>query len=235
MIGIDLVDIGKFSKKNNIERVFTENEIVYADSKVNTKESLAGIFAAKEAVVKACGLNMYAILRKEIEIIHNNNKPIVYINGKECSLNISISHDGSYAVGVCISNFDDDYMIDKEIKKLLPKRNSDTHKGTYGKIGFLGGSPGMSGSIYMASLSAMKSGAGLTYLITPESIADILAVKSNEQIIKSIPCSNFFYDEIISEQISNSISNLDVLALGPGMGHGENLHMLINTSFRRIF
>ena len=228
MIGIDLVNIEKFSKKTNILNTFTENEISHAESKVNTNESLAGIYAAKEAIIKACGLNLYYILRKKIEIIYEKSKPVAYINGQKSFADISISHDGSYAIGVCSTNIHNIYSIDQDVKNVLTNRKSDSHKGTYGRIGFLGGSPGMAGSIYMASLAALRSGAGLTYILAPESIADILAIKSNEQIIKHISCHSFCREENTKNQILSSSENLDVLAIGPGMGQGKDLHILLD-------
>lgn len=228
MIGVDLVDVDKFSRKNNIRKSFTENEISHAESKVNTNESLAGIFAAKEAIIKAFDLNLYYILREKIEIIYEKSKPVAYINGQKSFADISISHDGSYAIGVCSTNIHNIYSIDQNVKNVLTNRKSDSHKGTYGRIGFLGGSPGMAGSIYMASLASLRSGAGLTYIIAPKSIADILAIKSNEQIIKQISCHSFCRDENTKNQILSSSENLDVLAIGPGMGQGKDLHILLD-------
>lgn len=228
MIGIDLVNIEKFSKKTNILNTFTENEISHSESKVNTNESLAGIFAAKEAIIKAFDLNLYYILRKKIEIIYEKSKPVAYINGQKSFADISISHDDSYAIGVCSTNIHNIYSIDQDVKNVLTNRKSDSHKGTYGRIGFLGGSPGMAGSIYMASLASLRSGAGLTYIIAPKSIADILAIKSNEQIIKQISCHSFCWDENTKNQILSSSENLDVLAIGPGMGQGKDLHILLD-------
>ena len=228
MIGVDLVDVDKFSRKNNIRKSFTENEISHAERKVNTNESLAGIFAAKEAIIKAFDLSLCYILRKKIEIIYEKSKPVAYINGQKSFADISISHDGSYAIGVCSTNIHNIYSINQDVKNLLTNRKSDSHKGTYGRIGFLGGSSGMAGSIYMASLASLRSGAGLTYIIAPKSIADILAIKSNEQIIKQISCHSFCYDENIKNQILSTSENLDVLAIGPGMGQGKDLHILID-------
>ena len=234
MIGVDLVDIDKFSSKSNIRKIFTENEISHAESKVNTSESLAGIFAAKEAVIKAFGFNLYYILRKKIEIVYEKSKPIAYINGQKSMADVSISHDGSYAIGVCSTNMHNIHIIDQEVKNILPKRKSDSHKGTYGRIGLLGGSPGMAGSIYMASLATLRSGAGLTYILAPESIADILAIKSNEQIIKQIGCYSFCYDDTVKKQILSASENLDVLAIGPGMGQAQDLHRLIDEIINNI-
>jgi holo-[acyl-carrier protein] synthase len=56
-VGIDLEDISRFrySRKNRsfLAHIFTQHEISYYKSKGKNPQSLAGMFAAKEAVVKA--------------------------------------------------------------------------------------------------------------------------------------------------------------------------------------
>lgn len=228
MIGIDIVEIKRFSLKKNIIKIFTKEELDYASSKANYCKSLAGIFAAKEAALKVYGLKISSIIRKKIEIRHINNIPILYIDSVKTNASISISHDGDYAVAVCQISDLYSFDIDKNIRSLLKKRKSDTHKGTYGRIGILGGSPGMAGSIYLSSLASMRSGAGLSYLIAPKSISTILQIKANEQIIKSIDCENFYYSKEIFNEILEKIKDLDVLAIGPGMGKGDGLNKLID-------
>ena len=228
MIGIDIIEIKRFSLKKNIIKIFTKEELDYASSKANYLQSLAGIFAAKEAALKAYGLKISSILKKKIEIRHINNIPILYINSVKTNASISISHDGDYAVAICQMSDLYSFDIDKNIRSLLKKRKSDTHKGTYGRIGILGGSPGMAGSIYLSSLGSMRSGAGLSYLIAPKSISTILQIKANEQIIKSIDCENFYYSKEIFNEILEKIKDLDVLAIGPGIGKGDGLNKLID-------
>lgn len=228
MIGIDIVEIKRFSLKKNIIKIFTKEELDYASSKANYCQSLAGIFAAKEAALKAYGLKISSIIRKKIEIRHINNIPILYIDSVKTNASISLSHDGDYAVAVCQISDLYSFDIDKNIRSLLKKRKSDTHKGTYGRIGILGGSSGMAGSIYLSSLASMRSGAGLSYLIAPKSISTILQIKANEQIIKSIDCENFYYNKEIFNEILEKIKDLDVLAIGPGMGKGDGLNKLID-------
>ncbi len=228
MIGIDIVDINKFSNKKMIKNIFTDNEFVYANNKVNSNVTLAGIFAAKEAALKAYNLNIADILRKNIEIRHEENIPVLYIKSFKAKANISISHDGDYAVAICNRDTVADYSIDQNMARLLDKRDSNSHKGDYGKIAILGGSKGMAGSVYMASLACMRTGAGLSYILAPKSISNILQIKANEQIIREIDCDNFFYREEIKNQILSEISDKDVLAIGPGMARGEDLNRLID-------
>ena len=172
-------------------------------------------------------MNLAHILRKKIEIKHVDNRPIAFINNKEIRGSISISHDGNYAIAIC--NMKDQYQmnINQEMKEIMPKRKSESHKGDYGKIAILGGSSGMAGSVYMASLSAMRTGAGMAFILAPKSISEILQIKSNEQIIKEIDCHNFYYSSEIVDQILDNIEGKDTLIIGPGMGKGEDLNKLI--------
>lgn len=231
MIGIDLVDIEKFSMKASdkfLKKIYTEKELTYSFNKRNSLQTLAGIFAAKEAIIKANNLNLAYILRKKIEIKHIDNKPIALLGGKEINGSISISHDGNYAIAICQMKEQYHMNISKEIKALMPKRKSESHKGDYGRIAVLGGSSGMAGSVYMASLAAMRSGAGMTFILAPKSINKILQIKANEQIIKEIACQNFYYSPEIVKQILDNIDGKDALIIGPGMGKGENLNELIS-------
>ena len=231
MLGIDIVDLKKFEKKleNNYfkENIFSNEEINYCQQKENPVQSFAGIFAAKEAAIKAYNLDISYILRKKIEILHKDSKPMLYINNKFLnSKYLSISHDGSYAVAICLLN-KNEIVFDKQILDLLPDRNEESHKGNYGRVATLGGSKGMAGSVFMASEAALKTGAGLSYIICPSSISTILQIKANEQIIKEIDCESFKYNPEISASITKELKNMDTLCLGPGMAREENLEILV--------
>ncbi|WP_394018125.1 holo-ACP synthase [Anaerococcus cruorum] len=71
MIGIDIVDISKFSSKASsrfLEKLFAEDELNYGFKKQNSLQTFAGIFAAKEAIIKANNLNLAHILRKKLKL-----------------------------------------------------------------------------------------------------------------------------------------------------------------------
>lgn len=98
-IGTDIVKISRIEQscqnKRFVNSVFTENEIAYCKK----YESFAGLFAAKEAYLKALGTGIDRGLNT-IEILHNEKgKP--YLNGIENS-DLSISHDGEYAIATVI-------------------------------------------------------------------------------------------------------------------------------------
>ncbi len=98
-IGTDLVRISRIEKsiksESFLNKVFTEKEREYCKK----AENFAGIFAAKEAYFKAVGTGI-KLPMTDVEILHNEaGKP--FINGKE-NCDVSISHDGDYAVAAVI-------------------------------------------------------------------------------------------------------------------------------------
>lgn len=98
-IGTDIVKISRIEKsiekKHFLESVYTQNEIAYCKA----AQSFAGLFAAKEAYLKALGTGINCRLNT-IEIDHTQSgKPFIK-NAEHCDL--SISHDGDYAIASVI-------------------------------------------------------------------------------------------------------------------------------------
>jgi phosphopantetheine--protein transferase-like protein len=98
MLGVDLVYIPEFKKQLRnggdgfLKRVFNASEL-----QKDTIEHLAGVWAAKEAVVKAGGLSLGRWT--DIQITYEvNGRPTARV--KKDSYDISIAHHGDYAVAV---------------------------------------------------------------------------------------------------------------------------------------
>jgi holo-[acyl-carrier protein] synthase len=100
-IGIDLVQISLFEKhiKNiDLQKVFTSDEL----RQNKNIESLAGIFASKEAFFKALSVKDEW---QNVWIEKNKfGQPIISSNllDKHQKAQVSISHDGDYAVAVVV-------------------------------------------------------------------------------------------------------------------------------------
>lgn len=225
-IGIDITKISRIEKlylnDNFKRRVYNISEIEYIESKKNWQETAAGIFAAKEAFSKALNQGIGKISFKDIKIDYNKkgSPHILYKNQK---YNISITHDDAYAVAVVLSD-DLDYIFDlpEEFRGYFKPRDKNSHKGTYGKVGIIGGSTGMCGSVYMSALSSLKMGSGLVYNIVPKSISDIMQIKSMENIIIPIEDKNGRFSENSVDSILEKIINYDAIAIGPGMDNFKN-------------
>ncbi len=102
------------------------------------------------------------------------------------------------------------HLVDYEIAKtLLPKRKQNSHKGNFGKVGIVGGSAGMAGSVCLAARAALKSGAGLVYVFVPDEIFDVVSVKLTEAII------------VKESQFLQYVDKLDSIAVG--MGYSQDI------------
>lgn len=101
-IGIDLVYIKSFKQrlesKEIVEKIFSKSELEI----IPNLQKSAGIFAAKEAFMKAFGKKI-DWLDVWIEFLPSG-KPIIHCIqlGKDQKAEVSISHDGDYATAVVI-------------------------------------------------------------------------------------------------------------------------------------
>ncbi|MEJ8553955.1 holo-ACP synthase [Tepidibacter sp. Z1-5] len=115
--GIDIIEIERIKKainKNNkfLRRIYTEKEIEYFKQKNYKAQTIAGNFAAKEAISKAFGTGIRGCNFKDIEILRNSlGKPVVTLYNELYELSekleikeilLSISHSRDYAVANAI-------------------------------------------------------------------------------------------------------------------------------------
>lgn len=124
-------------------------------------------------------------------------------------------------------------MIDSGlVRKWLPKRSEDGHKGTFGKCYLLCGSIGYTGAPILASRAAMRSGVGLVFLGVPEKIYTITAVKSDESMPFPLPDdSNGRLTSDALVPILEKMADCSATLIGPGLGRSEDvcdvvLHLL---------
>ncbi|NVO08815.1 MAG: holo-ACP synthase [Bacteroidales bacterium] len=131
-IGVDIIDIKSFTESFNKskrfrQRVFTENEIAYCESKPNKFQHYAARFAAKEAVMKAIGTGWSkGIQWTQIETINNGKenqqlkndkrdmnggKPEIRLSGKTLerskdmgvdNIHISLSHSETQVIAFVV-------------------------------------------------------------------------------------------------------------------------------------
>lgn len=112
MIGIDIENVERFKNLSAhlVERVYTKNEIEYCQTHTNPHIHFAGMWCAKEAVVKA--LNDLNLAVSEIEILHKSSgAPYVNITPKLQQyfddenikdIHISISHTDQIATAIAM-------------------------------------------------------------------------------------------------------------------------------------
>ncbi len=115
--GVDLIEIDRIAEVINrhgrryLERVYTPDELELCGRRA---ESLAGRFAAKEAVAKALGSGIGDVTWQDIEILGDEqNAPTLTLRGAAKKLaddlglatwSISISHSQSHVVAVVVAS-----------------------------------------------------------------------------------------------------------------------------------
>jgi len=105
-VGIDLIQIDRFKKIPYLEnesfykKNFSNDEIEYCLKFSEPYKHFAGKFAAKEATKKTLDLKFNML---DIEIKNINSKPEIIIPCNDYGFDVSISHDGNYAIAIVIS------------------------------------------------------------------------------------------------------------------------------------
>ena len=115
-VGLDLIEIARVRRALERyprfrERIFTEAERAYCDSRPNPAESYAGRFAAKEAVGKALGFGVArAWAWQDVEVV-GRPKPSVRLSGRVAAvaerfgpaqIDLSMTHSRELAAAVCV-------------------------------------------------------------------------------------------------------------------------------------
>lgn len=124
------------------------------------------------------------------------------------------------------------YFNEEHVKKLLPERKRDTHKGNYGKVLILCGSKGFTGAAAFASRAALRTGAGLVYLGVPECIYAIEAVKLDEPVVFALPDQDGMLAESASEKIMELLPKMDAVLFGCGSGIGAGTESVLKLLLR---
>jgi holo-[acyl-carrier protein] synthase len=114
-VGVDLLEIERLERALErrprlAARVFSEGELAYARQRARPARHLAARFAAKEAVVKALGLNG-ALGLGEIEI-EPGEPPRVSLSGRAAEaaraqgveLSVSLTHSRETAAAVAVAS-----------------------------------------------------------------------------------------------------------------------------------
>ncbi len=115
-----------------------------------------------------------------------------------------------------------------DVKDIIKKRSRNSHKGTYGKVGFVSGSKGMAGAAVLNINAALRCGSGLVKAFIPDEIYYVVESMCLEAITCTYDVNNFSFENLRKEIIDYS----DVVATGSGCSniiyYADILKYLIN-------
>ena len=98
----------------------------------------------------------------------------------------------------------------KEDIKIL-KRNPEGHKGSFGRLLIIAGSENYPGAAALSTLAAMRSGVGLTALLTENRVIDRIFPLIPEAVLCSM-------DKFSSALLEKELMKSTAVVLGPGLG-----------------
>ncbi|GEA18530.1 MAG: ADP-dependent NAD(P)H-hydrate dehydratase / NAD(P)H-hydrate epimerase [Moorella sp. (in: firmicutes)] len=117
----------------------------------------------------------------------------------------------------------------------LPKRDASSHKGLYGHVLAVGGSPGLTGAITLAAAAALRAGAGLVTAAVPQGVHTILEMKTTEVMTCSLPeTPGGYLSREALDPILERLAQCDVLALGPGLSRDPATMELVKELLPRL-
>ena len=102
---------------------------------------------------------------------------------------------------------------------LLPEREQDSHKGTYGHLLALAGSRDKSGAAVLVARGALRCGVGLMTVATPSSAQERIAVQQAELMTEALPeTDSGSLAASCADAVLALLSQRDAMVLGPGLG-----------------
>ncbi len=121
------------------------------------------------------------------------------------------------------------YVIEERELSLIPKRNRDSNKGTFGRVLVIGGSRGMCGAAYLCAKAAYRSGAGLVEIFTCEENRQPLQILLPEAIVTA-----YTGDVPEPSLLQSALERARVVVIGPGLGRDSGARMLVRETFRKV-
>lgn len=208
-----------------LSKLFTPDEVEYCAGR---PERLAARWAAKEAVRKVHGgLGLPLPPYSAIAVRHRaGGAPEIVVNGRVIQgLEVSLSHDAGIAIAVAVMAAVEP-PLELPQGLVLPDRPADGHKGTFGTVLVVAGSPTFPGAAVLACRGALRGGAGRVRCVVGmgDSVSSLPAevirvpVRTEGSAFAAAELQGFL-----------SRAGAETWVCGPGLGAGEGVAALVET------
>jgi ADP-dependent NAD(P)H-hydrate dehydratase len=118
---------------------------------------------------------------------------------------------------------------------VLPRRPADSHKGMFGHVLVVAGSRGMSGAAILTASAALRGGAGLVTLATPEPAQPPAAAANPCYMTLPLPADEYGQVAATAEPLLfPAAAKSTVLACGPGLGQGSGVTRVVIDLLSRV-
>lgn len=124
---------------------------------------------------------------------------LLTLDGPDCCGRVSV-HD----LGLPVDAIDGELVSTVSFRNCLVPRKRNSHKGSYGSVGILGGAPGMAGAALLAGRAALGLGAGRVHV----------------GLLERLPVDPL-QPELMLRASEEVFALATVLGIGPGLGRSE--------------
>ncbi len=115
------------------------------------------------------------------------------------------------------------YLDRKEM--IMPQRDKNGNKGTFGKLLIVAGCENMSGAAYLCAKAAYRMGTGLVRVVTAESNREIIQKMLPEAVLVTYKDKNI--------DLNGSVEWADAVVIGPGMGKSDIAYNMLEQVLQR--
>jgi ADP-dependent NAD(P)H-hydrate dehydratase / NAD(P)H-hydrate epimerase len=122
-------------------------------------------------------------------------------------------------------------LTTEQVREHVQPRTADSHKGDFGRVTIVAGSRGKTGAAQLSAMAALRSGAGLVTVATPESCLPIVAAIAPDFMTEPLP-------EVDGALAAHAVIRLlelrhDVIACGPGLGRAPGVAEFVRALLAR--
>jgi NAD(P)H-hydrate epimerase len=125
-------------------------------------------------------------------------------------------------------------LIESVVEGSISRRKADAHKGSFGHLMIVAGSPGKAGAAVMAARAAVRSGAGLVSVAAPNGLVPIIQSQIAEAMC--IPSAESIEATLgmgAEEELVKAAAPMSACAIGPGLStHHETVQSVRNLAQR---
>ena len=125
-----------------------------------------------------------------------------------------------------------DHIDHHELRGLL-NRAVDSHKGNFGHLFILGGSPGKTGAALLAARGALRSGCGLVSICAPAGLNTIYESALPEAMTAVVKSQNFISIEDKTDILAQ-LGDKNCAVVGPGIGQQAETAELIVELYQQL-
>lgn len=124
-------------------------------------------------------------------------------------------------------------LEERDVRGRLPVRHADSHKGTFGHVLIIAGSPGKTGAAALAGLGALRGGAGLVTVATrPEALPHVM------QHAPELMGLELTHDGPLGPRDLNALLDAaegkSAVVIGPGIARGDETGLLLGTLLEEL-